>query len=173
MIRARDPAAGPADLERRVRALARNQRLLAVLLLAACSGALAAAARQSVPTVIDAQRFRMVDEFGEVRAELTLNDEGEAGLFIHDEYGVLRAKAIHDGDQTGLFVLDEEGTIRLGAARSKHGGGGFLLHGPKAKGAVVLALEPEAGGSLTFSDAAGTVVARLPDAPAKAAAGDH
>ena len=53
-----------------------------------------------------------------------------------------------------------DGTTRVGVAQFAHGGGGFALHGPEAKGAAVLYLQGD--GSLTFYGPDGDVQARYP-----------
>jgi hypothetical protein len=148
------------DLATQVRILERRSRLQSRVLLAAAVLALLTAFTPDGDTV-SARRLQLVDNAGHVRAELGIDAEGSAGLFLRDAEDRLRASLTHDGDQTALYILDTEGTPRLGAAQYAHGGGGFALHGPKAKGAAVLYLKGD--GTLTFYDDAGEVSARLPD----------
>jgi hypothetical protein len=149
------------DLERRLEALERrNRSLLAVLGAMAALVCLGAFARQdAVPDELRARRIVMVDAEGRARAELGLDEEGSAGLFVRDVEGRPRAIVVHDESQSALYLLDEKGTIRLGSAQYAHGGGGYALHGPEAKGAAVLYLKDE--GSLTFYGEEGQVLERI------------
>lgn len=155
---------GWAALERRlVRAERAVRRLRAVVLLGAPIalgwGLLGAAQPDEVPEALRARRVQMVDADGRVRAELAIDDEGAAGLFVRDVDGRPRSLVIHDAAQSGLFLLDDAGTVRLGAAQFAHGGGGLALHGAASKGATVLYHKGE--GSLAFYDDDGTVRRRL------------
>jgi hypothetical protein len=125
------------ELERRVRQLERQNRVLfvgfAVLLLAAVG----AAVPRQVPDVLRAHRLQLVDGNGSVRAELR-----------------------HDSEETGLFIFDDDGDTRLGAAHFAHGGSGYALHGPQGRGAAVLYLKGD--GALSLYDGDGAVTARFP-----------
>ncbi len=126
-------------LEQRVRRLERRNLLLIVLALPLLVGAFArrSPSTQDVPDVVRARRVEIVDADGVVRLEL-----------------------VHNVDETGLFIRDSAGVVRLGAAQFAHGGGGFALHGPNARGAAVLYLKGT--GNLTFYDSTGAPVARFP-----------
>lgn len=52
------------------------------------------------------------------------------------------------------------GDTRIGVAQFAHGGGGFALHGPEAKGAAVLYLKER--GTLTFYGDEGGVTRQAP-----------
>lgn len=123
---------------------------------------LGATSRDSTaPTdVVRATRFEMVDAEGRVRAELAIDKDGSAGMFLKDGGGGIRASLTHDAAQTALFLYDAEGTVRVGTAQFAHGGGGFALHGPKSKGAAALYLK--GSGSLTFYDEEGAVTGKVP-----------
>jgi len=128
------------DLEARVRRLERvNRLLIGALALVAVVPLLAARRTTQAADLIQARRIQVVDEDGGVRIDLR-----------------------HDEAETGMFVLDAAGDTRLGAAQFAHGGGGYALHGPGARGAAVLYLS--GAGSLTFYDADGGVTARYPEA---------
>ena len=113
----------------------------------------------SATETVSAKAFRLVDGDGKTLAELKQGEKGPR-LFILDNEGKERLAVTHEADQTGLFVFDEEGQVRVGAAQFSHGGGGFALHGPAAKGAAVLYLKGQ--GSLRFFDAEGQVTSRIP-----------
>lgn len=157
-----DSGAAIADLARRLRRVERVNRGLAVALGAALvAGAVGLRAPSAPPTEITARRIRMIDANDRVRAELGIDADGSAGLFVKDPEGVLRAAVVHDAAQTGLLVMDARGVVRLGAAQFAHGGGGFALHGEESRGAAVLYLKDRAG-SMTFYDPDGGVIERAP-----------
>lgn len=141
-------------LEQRVVRLERRNRLLSAALAASVASALFVSAVPRQDDVITARRIEMVDEEGRVRAELAIDADGSAGLFLRDAEGRVRGCTIHDSAQTGTFAMDEAGQIRMGAAYFAHGGSGFALHGPEGKGSTVLYLKGQ--GSLTFFRADGT-----------------
>lgn len=141
-------------LEERLARLERRNRMLVAALAAVASVPLLASATPRQDDVISARRIEMVDDEGRVRAELAIDADGSAGLFLRDEQGRVRGCTIHDAAQTGTFAMDETGQIRMGAAFFAHGGSGFALHGPEGKGSTVLYLKGQ--GSLTFYRADGT-----------------
>jgi len=148
-------------LERRVAALERRNRIVTtgLVTLLALAGLSASVRQAGVPDELRARRIVMVDGEGRVRAELAVDEEGSAGLFVRDAEGRRRAMVVHDPAQAALYLLDEEGTVRLGSALFAHGGVGHALHGPGAKGAAVLYLKDE--GSLTFYGEDGQVLERI------------
>ncbi|GMV07977.1 MAG: hypothetical protein AMXMBFR53_42520 [Gemmatimonadota bacterium] len=144
-------------LERRVARLERRSRVLTVALLLVLGGAVAW--RPQTQDVVRAHRVEVVDAQGRVRAVLDAREEGPS-LRLMDASGVARASLADDAEGTALYLRDGEGTTRVGVAQFAHGGGGFALHGPEARGAAVLYLKGE--GSLTFYGAEGGVAARFP-----------
>jgi hypothetical protein len=128
-----------ASLEERVRRLERRSLLLAVLAIPLAVGAFArlSPSTQAVAEVVRARRVEIVDGRGRVRLAL-----------------------LHNTQETGLFIHDSAGVVRLGAVHFAHGGVGFALHGPNARGAAVLYLK--GSGNLIFYDSAGAAVARFP-----------
>lgn len=127
-------------LETRVQRLeVQNRVLMGLAIVLSVTFLLGYTTRQAAD-VVQAHRIQIVDDSGRVRMDLR-----------------------HDSTETGLFILDGTGTTRVGAAQFAHGGGGFALHGPEAKGAAVLYLRGR--GSLTFYDERGEVVGRVPDLP--------
>lgn len=113
-----------------------------------------------VPDVLRARRIELVDAEGRPRAELGIDADGSAGLFVRDVQGGLRACVIHDEGQSALYLFDDAGTLRVGASQFAHGGGGFALHGTDSQGATVLYMK-DAQGSLTFYDREGAVLERV------------
>jgi hypothetical protein len=152
-----------ATLERQVHRLRRTNRrlLLSVVAFGVLASVGAGVGAMRSPEVLRAKRIQMVDDNERVRAELGIDEQGSAGLFVMDDKGLVRATLVHDDAQTAMYLLDEEGEVRLGAAQFAHGGGGFALHGPESKGAAVLILKDQVG-SLTFYDKSGEVVMRSP-----------
>ncbi len=147
--------------------VANLRRINRSLLVALCAiGTLAAAglttATSRSPEVLRAKRIQMVDDNERVRAELGIDEQGSAGLFVLDGGGLIRATLVHDEVQTAMYLMDEAGVVRLGAAQFAHGGGGIAMHGPELKGAAVLMLKDSIG-SLAFYDKDGQVVLRTPD----------
>lgn len=132
---------GNHALEARVRKLEKSKRRLVITCFGLAALTLVGLLQRSTPVaeVLRARRFQVVDDSGLVRIELR-----------------------HDSTETGLFMRDAAGDTRLGAAQFAHGGGGFALHGPEAKGAAVLYLK--GAGSLAFYDSSGTVTMRVPAA---------
>lgn len=146
---------------RRIAALEHRTRLQSVALAVLGALLLAAAATRpgDDPEVLRARAVQMVDAEGRVRAELGVDADGAAGLFVRDVAGRARAMVVHDDEQSGFFALDGEGQVRVGAAQFAHGGGGYALHGPAGKGAAVLYLKSQA--SLRFYDGEGHVTNEL------------
>ncbi len=148
-----------SHFERRLEQLERRNRHLTGALVAIGALAVLAGAASRSGEVLRAEKIEMVDGEGKVRAELAIDADGSAGLFLRDREGRVRGCAIHDDARTGFFALDTAGQVRVGAAQFAHGGGGFALHGPEGKGSAVLY---HAGkGSLTLYGADGTVKKKI------------
>jgi hypothetical protein len=113
----------------------------------------------AAPETVTAESFALVDAGGAVRAELKITDGGPA-LLLYDDMGVARVSLGHDSEGTALYLRDAAGDTRIGVAQFAHGGGGFALHGPEAKGAAVLYLKQS--GTLTFYDDEGGVIWQAP-----------
>lgn len=146
------------SLETRVARLERWNRLLLLGMALTAGGSLAwSRVPQAVTRV---ERLEVIDARGEPRLVLSAAEEGPVVRLL-DDSGVARASLGHDAEGTALYLRDGEGTIRVGVAQFAHGGGGFALHGPDARGAAVLYLKGD--GSLTFYDVDGGVRARIPD----------
>jgi|GEM_PF-3172141 len=151
-------------LSQRIDALAKRNRLLSVLVLGLIGIGLVAGAdtKSAESQFIQARGIQLVDEAGRVRAELAIDKDGSAGLFVRDEKNRVRASVTHDDSQSALYLWDEAGQIRVGVAQFAHGGGGVALHGPHGKGATALYHKDQ--GSLTFYDKDGKVTSRVPEA---------
>lgn len=153
------------QIERRLAAVERRNRLLAATLALALLGAVLLAAvpgTEPPKPVARAERFQLVDGAGAVRGELRVED-GSPVFALLDEAGVERLSLSHQPDATAFTIWDSSGVIRVGAAQFSHGGGGFALHGPQSKGAAVLYLKGT--GSLSFYGPEGEVTLRLPESP--------
>ncbi len=105
----------------------------------------------------------MVDAAGTVRAELGIDADGSAGLFLYDPEGRTRACLIHDPSQSALYLFDDQNVIRVGAAQFAHGGGGLAIHGEQSKGSTVL-YQKDGMGSLILRDKDGNIIDRMPSA---------
>jgi hypothetical protein len=76
-----------------------------LLLLLARGGA---AEAQSVPPVVRARMFELVDARGTVRASLRVESDGDAAVVrLMDEYGTIRVKLAANADGSGLVLLDD------------------------------------------------------------------
>ena len=146
-------------IEDRVAQLERSNRRLVTVIVTFAVAVLAGGSYQS-GDVVSAEAFHLLDRQGNVVAELASGPEG-TGLIIRDALGQERVKLAHESEQSGLFVLDDTGHSRIGIAQFSHGGGGVALHGEEGKGAAVLYFKGT--GTLSFYDAAGGVVHRLPE----------
>ncbi|HKJ02457.1 MAG TPA: hypothetical protein VJ997_08380 [Longimicrobiales bacterium] len=144
------------ELEGRVRRLERVNGVL-VAALVVLGGALGW--RRVTAEVVRADRIEVVDAQGRARIVLAAGEAGPT-VEVRDAAGVARATLGDDAEGTALYLRDGDGTTRVGVAQFAHGGGGFALHGPEAKGAAVLYLKGD--GSLTFYGANGEVQARYP-----------
>ena len=149
------------ELEKRVSKLEFNNRILlffcAAMMLVIVIGGSSVSEQNEV---IQAQRFELLDEDGNLRAYMGTDENGGTGLFVNDPDERLRLSVAYDSSQSALFIRDKEGTIRIGVAQFAHGGGGVALHGPESKGAAVLYLKGD--GSLRFFDEEGNVTSRVP-----------
>lgn len=87
---------------RLVIALAGVNALLAAALAARAGGAPGAAD----PGIIRARAIELVDQAGQVRAQLTVESNGEAVFRLRDSKGEVRVKLGAGGDGSGLVLLD-------------------------------------------------------------------
>jgi hypothetical protein len=67
-------------------------------------GGLASAA--SVPETLRARVIELVDETGQVRAQLKVENDGEAVFRLRDSKGEVRVKLAAGGEGSGLLLLD-------------------------------------------------------------------
>jgi len=91
--------------------------LLLLLLTVAQSGRTMA---QTDPLVLRGRALELVDDRGQVRAQLNTESSGEVVLRLTDQHGTIRVKLGADEDGSGLVLLDEatEPAIHLIARRS-------------------------------------------------------
>lgn len=148
-------------LEQRLRRLEWRNRFLttAFSCLLLVFFVLAVRAPMMTTTVLRAERFELIDEAGNIHAELDVH-EGQVGIHLKDEEGNNRLSLTHNTEETALYIKDAKGNNRLAATQSAQGGGSFTLHGPEMKGAAVLYLQGE--GVLSFYDDAGQVANQFP-----------
>jgi hypothetical protein len=76
--------------------------VLAVVLLAQFGRAVAA----SDPEVVRARAIELVDQHGQVRAQLNVESNGEAVFRLRDAKGEVRVKLGAGGEGSGLLLLD-------------------------------------------------------------------
>jgi hypothetical protein len=62
---------------------------------------------EQVPAVLRARMFELVDERGQVRANLKVEPDGVAVFRLRDAAGTIRVKLGADGDGSGLLLLDD------------------------------------------------------------------
>lgn len=136
--------------------------VVGALVLAFQAGRSTPAPAPLVADVLRARCVQLVDAEGRTRAELAIDADGSAGLFVHDERNRRRVALVHDAGQSALYLFDEDGAIRVGAAQYAHGGGGLALHGAEGRGAGVLYLK-DGEASLTAYGADGGVAWRVPE----------
>jgi hypothetical protein len=167
------------SLETQVRTLKRM--LFGVFGLIVVGGLLAATSLQSVPDVIRAKNFEVLNEEGVVIASLRENPHGRGWLSIRDEVG--RSVAAITGDKRGgwltidnikgnnvasllvdekggwLIVKDHEGIASASVIADKEGGWITLSDEPQ-KHSVVIGVDDK-GGWLTIHNKKGKPVAAL------------
>ena len=91
---------------------------------------------ESVPPVIKARAIELVDELGNVRAQLNVEPGGEAVFRLRDANGTIRVKIGASENGSGLLMLDEstEPAVHLLA---KNTGGSVTLTGKEGKKKVI------------------------------------
>jgi hypothetical protein len=78
--------------------------LAILLLIAVAKGPFAA---EPAPAVLRGERFVLVDDSGQVRAQLDVEPSGEVVLRLRDERGAIRVKVGASANGSGLLLLDE------------------------------------------------------------------
>jgi hypothetical protein len=66
-----------------------------------------AAESESVPAVLRARMIELVDEHGQVRANLKVEPDGAAVFRLRDAKGTIRVKLAANEDGSGLVLLDD------------------------------------------------------------------
>jgi hypothetical protein len=79
--------------------------LVSLLVLLVARGG--AAEAQSVPPVVRARMFELVDARETVRASLRVESDGAAVVRLMDEHGTIRVKLAANADGSGLVLLDD------------------------------------------------------------------
>lgn len=151
-------------LAARVERLERQNRWLTSALLIVAVGAallvtLAAVAPPSIQDVVKAKSFAVVDDEGNVRAELGFSADGSHGLVLRDADGSERATLAVStkGSAQGLSLRDPEGKTRALLAVSPDGFAGVRLFGAAdAKSFAGITVSPHGTGlGLAYLDAEG------------------
>jgi hypothetical protein len=65
------------------------------------------ASADKIGETVRARAIELVDEHGQVRAQLNVESSGEAVLRLRDSKGQIRVKLGASGDGSGLLLLDE------------------------------------------------------------------
>jgi hypothetical protein len=78
------------------------------------------AAAQGEPPVVRGRGLELVDSAGRVRAQFTVEPDGEAVFRLRDRTGTIRVKLAAGEDGSGLLLLDEatEPAVQIVARRS-------------------------------------------------------
>jgi hypothetical protein len=100
-----------------------------LVLLLFLLGQAQSAAAPGVGSVLRAQAIELVDDQGQVRAQLTVESSGETVFRLRDATGTIRVKLAAAEDGSGLLLLDEatEPGVHLLA---KSSGATLTLTGP-------------------------------------------
>ncbi|HKY04088.1 MAG TPA: hypothetical protein VJQ56_04315 [Blastocatellia bacterium] len=81
----------------------------------------AAADATQIPKVIRAQAIELVDERGQVRAQLHLGEDGGGNLRLRGGDGTVRVKLAGTTDGSGLLLFDKEAEPALWLAANRSG----------------------------------------------------
>jgi len=73
------------------------------------------------PKVIRAQEIELVDQRGQVRAQLHIGEDGGGNLRLRSGDGTVRVKLAGTADGSGLLLLDKEAEPALWLASGKSG----------------------------------------------------
>ena len=93
----------------------------------------AAAESLQIPKVIRAQAIELVDERGQVRAQLHLGEDGGGNLRLRSGDGTVRVKLAGTADGSGLLLFDKEAEPAVWLAANKAGASVTLAEKGKAK----------------------------------------
>ena len=110
--------------------------LALLLLLWIHAGPSVAQGAPGVPAVLRAQRIELVDTRGQVRAQLKVDEGGEAVFRLRDARGTIRVKLGASEDGSGLLLLD--GSTEPGVhILAKRGGSTMTLTGKAGQKRVI------------------------------------
>lgn len=69
-----------------------------------------AIANQTIPQVLRARAFELVDENGQVRAQLNVESNGEVVFRLRDQNGMIHVKLGASEEGPGLLLANQDGT---------------------------------------------------------------
>lgn len=122
---------------------------LSLLLAIVAIATLGQAPARSVLSVVQAERFVLVDETGNVRGELGITGGGMT-RFILRQPGPEGEASFAELQPTGLALHDRKGLPYLWVSSS-----GFSLHSGASKAGITILVDGESGPSLSFTDESG------------------
>jgi hypothetical protein len=111
--------------ERIIKLEQKNRRLTLALLLTGVAAGLVMtigmAATEHVPDQVKAGGFQLVDKNGNLRAVLTLTEDGWPGFLLLDKNGKNRLELTLDDESAGLRLSDDNGKVQAGLSLTKKG----------------------------------------------------
>lgn len=105
--------------------MAARVTVLNLILLTTFLAARAAAAAESVPDVLRARAWELVDAHGRMRASMKLSPDGTVVLRLTDPNGTIRVKLAADERGSGLVLLN--GATDVGAHITADGEGSTVV----------------------------------------------
>lgn len=91
---------------------------------------------ESIPPVIRANAFELVDENGKVQAQMNIEQTGEAVFRLRDADGTIRVKIGAGKDESGMVLLDDQTEPALHFVANKNGTS-ITLTGKEGKKKVI------------------------------------
>ncbi|HEY6063252.1 MAG TPA: hypothetical protein VIV35_06560 [Chitinophagaceae bacterium] len=147
------------SIEMRLQKLeATNRRYKAILILMIASFAtifMAFRSPRSVPDVIQAKKFEVVDDYGNVLVNLT-QDDGKGLIKTYNKEGKKLVNITYTTNQEGYIALEDgngQETIRLSSS-NEGGGGYFSIFNPSGKRTLTLCND-NSGGNIYVSNSNG------------------
>ncbi|MDG2422781.1 MAG: hypothetical protein P8M22_02250 [Phycisphaerales bacterium] len=146
------------SLETQVRTLKRM--LFGVFGLVIVGGLLAATSLQSIPDVVQAKKFEVVNDAGKVCAELATNANGSQLKMFNKDGNLL---AIFGANANGgeLFLSNTDDKQVAGIFADTHGGV-MLISNKDGKRAAVVFADKNGAGTVATSDGKGVETSRNP-----------
>ncbi len=146
------------ELRNQVRALKRM--LFGVFGLVIIGGLLAATTLQSVPDVIQAKKFEVVNDEGQLQVVLAANADG-GGLAIANKDGKLVAAISTSADGGKLSIANKDGKP-VAAIIANANGGSFGIANKDGKPAAGIVANADGGGEIETFDSKGQTTSTNP-----------